>query len=245
MNTNYLYIGLGILPLAPITLLVLTVKAVFEAMTVRDQQKILTYITETSLQIYDREYKAAYATKVLNSITPELYNELRDRLRTEITSLCAKMHHENTRRVSMGKMVALVITKHVSEIWEYRKAFSDLQARLVTIQQNVDLEFPNLRLSDSEVQLHNRPVPSVQNSHAVGSGLNKGEVFDNEPAKFTIYAKDHEGHILTQGGHNFKVRSKLPTNGSRQKFRQIQTTSENLRATNTLPKGGYFGTHSH
>jgi len=55
------------------------------------------------------------------------------------------------------------------------------------------------------VDVHIRPTPSAHNSYADGPGLTKGEVFDNEPAKFTIHAKDPKGNPLTQGGDDFKV----------------------------------------
>lgn len=53
------------------------------------------------------------------------------------------------------------------------------------------------------VDVHIRPTPSAQNSYADGPGLTK--VFDNEPAKFTIHARDPKGNPLTQGGDHFKV----------------------------------------
>lgn len=55
------------------------------------------------------------------------------------------------------------------------------------------------------VDVHIRPAPSAHNSHADGPGLNSGHVFDNEPAQFTIHAKDPKGNPLTQGGDDFKV----------------------------------------
>jgi filamin len=55
------------------------------------------------------------------------------------------------------------------------------------------------------VDVHIRPAPSAAHSYAAGPGLNKGEVFDNEPAKFTIHAKDPKGNPLTAGGDTFKV----------------------------------------
>jgi len=55
------------------------------------------------------------------------------------------------------------------------------------------------------VDVHIRPTPSPHNTYAAGPGLNKDQVFDNEPAVFTIHAKDPKGNPLTEGGDNFKV----------------------------------------
>jgi filamin len=58
-------------------------------------------------------------------------------------------------------------------------------------------------VAHTPVDVHIRPTPSAQHSYADGPGLTK--VFDNEPAVFTIHAKDPKGKPLTQGGDNFKV----------------------------------------
>lgn len=67
----------------------------------------------------------------------------------------------------------------------------------------VKIDLHDQPIKDSPFHPHVKPSADASKSYAEGPGLT--EAFDNEPAHFTIHAKDKQGNPRKDGGDPFKV----------------------------------------